>query len=160
MKLLLVRGFLCSFSQIYLSYNALRKEIKVMNSRNQYKRQTSFLFNLIHSAHQYSLEAYRTVDEKKNRDYQVSLAFAVEANTFATSALVFYHQNELLSHPNYDIFFEYFKKYNFEMLQTIAKKEPHISLLKLTNEQLTDSFVDIEKMVNLTLAERSHYVID
>ncbi len=134
-----------------------------MNSRDQYKRQISFLFNLIHLAHRYSQEAYRTVDEKEDRDYQdyqVSLAFAVEANTFATSALVFYHQNELLSHPIYDLFFENFKKYNLEILQMIGKRDPHISLLKLKNEQLNDSFVDIEKMVNLTLAERSHYVID
>ncbi|PHG56633.1 hypothetical protein [Bacillus wiedmannii] len=127
-----------------------------MNSRNQYKRQISFLFNLIQSAHRYSQEAYRTVGEKEDRDYQVSLAFAVEANTFATSALVFYHQNELLSHPKYDSFFDYFKKYNFEILQTIAKKDPNISLLKLKNEQLNDLFSDIEKMVNLTLAERPY----
>lgn len=131
-----------------------------MNSRDQYKRQISFLFNLIHSAHRYSEEAYRTVVEKKDIDYQVSLAFAVEANTFATSALVFYHQNELLSHPIYDSFFEHVKKYNLEILQMVAKRDPHISLLKLKNEQLNDLFVDIEKMVNLTLAERPQYVID
>lgn len=131
-----------------------------MNSRNQYKRQISFLFNLIHSAYRYSQKAYRKVDEKEDRDYQASLAFAVEANTFATSAFVFYHQNELLSHPKYDSFFEYYQNYNFEILQTITKKDPNIALLKLKNEQLNDSFSDIEKMVNLTLAEHSYYGID
>lgn len=131
-----------------------------MSSRDQYKRQISFLFNLIHSAYRYSQRSYCAVDEKKDSDYQVSLAFAVEANTFATSALVYYHQNELLSHPVYDYFFDCFQNCNFETLQTIAKKEPNIDFLKYKNELLNNSFSDIEKLVNLTLAERSYHVID
>ncbi|QIW22036.1 hypothetical protein [Bacillus thuringiensis] len=131
-----------------------------MNSRDQYKRQISFLFNLIHSAHRYSQRAYRTVDGNEVTDYQMSLAYTVEANTFATSALVFYHQNELLSHPNYDSLFEYFQNFNFEILRTIAKKDPNITFLKFKYEQLNTSFLDVENLVNLTLAERSYQLID
>ncbi|ALZ64601.1 hypothetical protein FORC13_p116 (plasmid) [Bacillus cereus] len=131
-----------------------------MNSRNQYKRQISFLFNLIHSAHRYSQRAYRTVDGNEVIDYQMPLAYTIEANTFATSALVFYHQNEILSHPKCDSFFEYFQNFNFEILQTIAKKDTNITVLKSIYEQLNDSFSDVEKLVNLTLAERSYQLID
>ncbi|CAH2464408.1 MULTISPECIES: hypothetical protein [Bacillus cereus group] len=131
-----------------------------MNSRDQYKRQMSFLFNLIHSAHRYSQRAYSAVDGNEVTDYQMSLAYTVEANTFATSALVFYHQNELLSHPKYDSLFEYFQNFNFEILQTIAKKDPNITFLKFKYEQLNASFSDVEKLVNLTLAERSYQLID
>ena len=131
-----------------------------MSSRDQYKSQISFLFNLIHSAYRYSQRAYKAVAEKEDSDYQVSLAFTVEANTFATSALVYYHQNELLSHPKYDCFFECFQNCNFETLQTIAKKDPDIAFLKYKNEQLNNSFSDIEKLVNLTLAERFYHAID
>ncbi len=41
------------------------------------------------------------------------------------------------------------------MLQTIAKKDFNITVLKFKNKQLNDLFSDIKKMVKLTLVECS-----
>lgn len=131
-----------------------------MNSKSPYKEQVSFLFNLIHSTYRYSQKAYQAVNVKEVTDYQTSLAFAVQANTFATGAFVYYHQNKQLSCPQYDSFFEYFQNFNFEILQTITKKDTNIALLNFKNKELLNSFFDVEKLIESVLAEPSYQLID
>jgi len=125
-----------------------------MNSKHQYANRISFLFNLIISTYQYSQKAYDELN-KNEVDYQVSLAFAVQANTYATSALVFYHQNTLLSNPNYDSFFGHFQHFNLEILQIITEKKTNVTVLQFKSKQLKDSFLDIKKLTHSIIIQRS-----
>ncbi|MET1247620.1 hypothetical protein ABWW58_02390 [Sporolactobacillus sp. STCC-11] len=115
------------------------------------KYKVEYIKDLLSEAYSYAQRAYAKVAETSEPDYLSASTFTTEANTFFISAKSFYMHYPDLAHYEFEGTFESFKNFNFEILQTITKRDENTSWLYSRNEDLKSRYDSLSKQLDQLL---------